>query len=177
MRRSFVALLFLTLLVLQITAQQSNTEWRYYSGDNRATTYSALDQINKDNVARLKVVWRHRQSDPAILATNRDLRLSNRYMATPIMVGGVLYVTNGLGFAEAIDPATGSTLWMQKPLVAGLEGLTPGTITKGVACGPTTSAQGNCAGHFTSFLEKAKRARKPGKTAHGVTPARPMFGR
>jgi len=29
------------------------------------------------------------------------------------MVGGLLYVSNGLGFAEAIDPATGKTVWVQ----------------------------------------------------------------
>jgi quinoprotein glucose dehydrogenase len=34
---------------------------------------------------------------------------------------------------EAIDPGNGRTIWMQKPLVPGPEGLTAGTIAKGVA--------------------------------------------
>ena len=54
-------------------------------------------------------------------------------MATPIMVDGALYVTNGFGLAEAIDPATGKTLWTQRPLVSGPEGLPSLQISKGVA--------------------------------------------
>ena len=135
MSRLFAGLFFLALLMFHTMFAQVRTsgEWRYYSGDNRATKYSPLDQINKDNVVKLKVVWRHPQADPSLLIANPDLRLSNRYMATPIMVGGALYVTNGLGLAEAIDPVTGKTLWTQKPLLSGPDGLTAGTITKGVA--------------------------------------------
>ena len=100
------------LLVLTISPQaQNDVEWRYYSGDNRATKYSPLDQIHKDNVSRLRVAWRHAHVEPSILSTNPQLRISNRYMSTPIMVSGVLYVTNALGLAEAIDPATGRTIW------------------------------------------------------------------
>ena len=39
------------------------------------------------------------------------------------MVGGRLFVQNGLGFVEALDPATGNVVWTQKPLAPGLEGL------------------------------------------------------
>src|SRR5436309_1606024 len=97
-------LLFLIIVAIAAAPPQTknNVEWRYYSGDNRATKYSPLDQINKDNVSKLRVAWRHPQVDSAILAGNPQLRLSNRYMSTPIMVGGVLYVTNALGLAEAI---------------------------------------------------------------------------
>jgi glucose dehydrogenase len=124
MIRRFAEFLSIAFLLMQMISAQAPTsgEWRYYSADNRATKYSPLNQINRDNVTKLKVVWRHPQADPALLAANPDLRLSNRYMATPIMTAGVLYVTNALGMAEAIDPATGKTLWTQKPLVSGPEG-------------------------------------------------------
>jgi len=89
-----------------------NGEWRNYSGDNGATKYSPLSQINKDNVATLRIAWQHPAADPAFLTAN-SLRLSNNFRATPIMVGGVLYASNGLGIAEAMDPATGKTLWVQ----------------------------------------------------------------
>src|SRR5262249_41100138 len=88
-------------------------EWRFYSADNRSTKYSAADQINKDNVANLRVAWRRPQIDPAILSANPGLRISNRFTASPIMVGGVLYAPDGLGLVEAMDPATGRTLWTQ----------------------------------------------------------------
>jgi quinoprotein glucose dehydrogenase len=54
-------------------------------------------------------------------------------MVTPIMVDGALYAPNALGLAEAFDPATGRTIWTQRPLVAGPEGLAGGTVPKGLA--------------------------------------------
>jgi glucose dehydrogenase len=112
---------------------QPGSQWSSYSADSHATRYSALAQIDKSNVAQLRVVWRHAQADPKVLAANPDLSLSNRYMATPIYVDGRLYIPNGFGLAEAIDPKTGRTLWTQTPLIAGVEGLPSLMISKGVA--------------------------------------------
>jgi glucose dehydrogenase len=112
---------------------QDAAQWGYYSANKQTTRYSPLAQIDKSNVAQLRVVWRHPQVDPAVTAANPDLSVSNRYMATPIYVGGVLYVPNGWGLAEAIDPKTGRTLWTQKPLIDGPEGLPSLMISKGVA--------------------------------------------
>jgi quinoprotein glucose dehydrogenase len=113
-------------------AQDAN-EWGFYSGSKGATRYSPLAQIDKSNVNRLRVAWRHKQADPAILAANPDFALSNRYMVTPIYVGGLLYVPNGFGLTEAIDPKTGQTVWTQKALIDGPEGLPSLMISKGVA--------------------------------------------
>jgi glucose dehydrogenase len=108
-------------------------EWRFYSADNRATKYSAADQINRDNVAGLRVAWRRPQVDPAILSANPGLRISNRFTASPIMVRGVLYAPDGLGLVEAMDPGTGRTLWTQPPLTPGSDGLVGGGAHWGVA--------------------------------------------
>ena len=112
---------------------QDAAQWGFYSADRHATRYSPLAQIDESNVGRLRVVWRHAQADPAILAANPDFSLTNRYMVTPIYVDGRLYVPNGFGLAEAIDPKTGRTLWTQKPLIDGPEGLPSLMISKGVA--------------------------------------------
>ena len=42
------------------TAQQGAVggEWRWHSGDPGSTKYAPLDQINKDNVSRLRIAWR-----------------------------------------------------------------------------------------------------------------------
>jgi quinoprotein glucose dehydrogenase len=112
---------------------QNPSEWGLYSANQHATRYSPLAQIDESNVGRLRVAWRHKQADPAILAANPDLNPTNRYMVTPIYVGGLLYVPNGFGLAEAIDPSTGRTVWTQKPLIDGPEGLPSLMISKGVA--------------------------------------------
>jgi quinoprotein glucose dehydrogenase len=112
---------------------QDATQWGFYSGDKATTRYSPLAQIDRTNVERLRVAWRHPQADPAILAANPDFSLSNRYMATPIYVDGLLYIPNGFGLVEAIDPKTGRTVWTQKPLIDAPEGLPSIMISKGVA--------------------------------------------
>jgi glucose dehydrogenase len=128
------AVVFSALALAQPTSTSEPTaQWSYYSADAHATRYSPLSEIDKNNVAKLGIAWRHPQVDPDIIAANPDLTVSNRYMATPIFVDGVLYVPNGFGLAEAIDPATGKTLWTQKPLVEGPEGLPSLMISKGVA--------------------------------------------
>ena len=89
-------------------------EWRRYSSDNASTKYSPLDQINRSNVAQLRIAWRRPQIAADFLQSHPTLRLSNNYRSTPIMVDGLLYATNAIGLAEAFDPATGRTVWTQR---------------------------------------------------------------
>ena len=105
-------------------------EWPYYSGDNGARKYSPLDQITKENVAALQIAWRRPQIDPALAALlPPNFRLSNNFRSTPLMVHGVMYASNGIGLAEAFDPATGKTIWVQKP---GAEEVRGGASNRGV---------------------------------------------
>ncbi len=80
-------------------------EWRYWGGDARSTHYSALDQINRDNVGDLEIVWRW-------TARNFGPQPETRNQNTPLMIDGVLYAAAGqTRSAVAIDPGTGETLW------------------------------------------------------------------
>jgi quinoprotein glucose dehydrogenase len=123
------AFALLALLLLGgIEAADKSTEWRFYSSDNGATKYSPLDQINKSNVSTLKIAWRRPQVDASVLQ-GQTVRLLNNFRSTPIMVDGVLYASNGIGLAEAFDPETGRTLWVQKPGADGMRG----SANRGVA--------------------------------------------
>ena len=100
------------LLATSVTApaQQGarDGEWRYYGADSGSTKYSALDQIDRDNVADLQIAWRWRTD-------NFGPRVDFNYQATPLMVGGVLYTSAGWRRnVAAIDGATGETLWMYR---------------------------------------------------------------
>ena len=53
-------------------------------------------------------------STPRCSKQNPQLRPANNFRSTPIMVGGVLYASNGIGLVEAFDPATGRTIWVQQ---------------------------------------------------------------
>jgi quinoprotein glucose dehydrogenase len=89
-------------------------EWRFYGGDNGSTKYSPLNQINKDNVKNLKLAWTWDSPDLPLQKQNRMLA-SLGYSATPIMVGGVLYISTSLSQVAAIDARTGKSIWVYDP--------------------------------------------------------------
>jgi quinoprotein glucose dehydrogenase len=99
------------LALVQSALAQTGTasgEWRYYGGDAQSTKYSPLDQINRDNVAKLQVAWTWK-------AQNFGPRADPNYEVTPLMVHGVLYLTAGTRRDTiAVDAATGETLWMYR---------------------------------------------------------------
>ncbi len=98
------------------TADLASGEWRAYGGSNAGTKYSPLDQINKTNVGDLRVVWRQ-SAIPEELRGGRavsDLPLPTNYQNTPLMVGGLLYMSTGFGTVAALDPATGKLVWHEQ---------------------------------------------------------------
>jgi quinoprotein glucose dehydrogenase len=83
-------------------------EWLANRGDLGSTSYSPLDQINRDNVGKLRIAWRWKSD-------NFGPTPEFYFRATPLMAEGVLYTTAGLRRnVVAIDAATGETLWMYR---------------------------------------------------------------
>ena len=107
-------------------------DWPYFGGDKAFTRYSPAGLISAENVDDLEIAWRR----PAVDASLRDglpeLVVSGNLRATPAMIDGVLYATNGVGLAEAFDPATGETVWVQEPAHRTLEEVS-GPSTRGLA--------------------------------------------
>jgi quinoprotein glucose dehydrogenase len=104
-------LIFLIAIVVPMLAQQGakNGEWRAYGGDEGSTRYSALDQINRDNIKDLRVAWVWKSDS---LVPNPQASSET----TPIMVNGVLYFTmDQKRFVVAADAGTGETIWVFRP--------------------------------------------------------------
>ena len=97
----------------------TNGEWRSYGGDLGSTKYSPLDQIDRTNFGQLEIAWRWQSVDGALdLEALRQTRPEigiRSLKATPLMVGGVLYISTPLHQAAAIDAGTGETLWVYDP--------------------------------------------------------------
>src|SRR5262245_24231727 len=104
-----------------------NGTWPAWGGDVGNTKYSPLDQINRDNVKNLRVAWRWK-------ADNQGPRPQNNYESTPLMAGGVLYITAGFRpNVVAIDGVTGETLWMYRIDEAQRGDAAPRGVSRGVS--------------------------------------------
>ncbi len=103
-----LALLGTSLLPAQVTyerllkASSEPNNWMTYSGNYNGWRYSSLGQINRQNVANLKVAW------------VQQMPTSHRVEATPIVVDGIMYVTEPPSNVIALDAATGRPYWHYK---------------------------------------------------------------
>jgi quinoprotein glucose dehydrogenase len=77
-----------------------------YGGGQDSIRYSALDQINRDNVQRLQVAWTY---DTA------DVFQGSEMQCNPIVVDGVLFATSPKLRVFALDAATGKEIWSYDP--------------------------------------------------------------
>ncbi len=95
----------------------SKGEWPAYAGTYAATRYSPLNQIDRDNAGKLRVVWRWKSPDAAIREARPEIGPGYVNESTPLMVDGVLYTSTSLSQVAAIDAVTGATRWVFDPKV------------------------------------------------------------
>jgi quinoprotein glucose dehydrogenase len=90
-------------------ARGETVNWTHLGGTEASTRYSALDQINADNVESLEVAWTFDIGPFGPVPETNSV-------TTPLMVDGTLYATAGTTRnVVAIDPASGQLLWMWRP--------------------------------------------------------------
>ena len=83
-------------------------DWRTTGGDPGNTRYSALDQINTQNIAQLQVAWTYHTGD---LPPNGH----GEIQATPIVVNGVMYTTTPALAVVALKADRGTLIWRFDP--------------------------------------------------------------
>jgi quinoprotein glucose dehydrogenase len=128
---SLVLLAMLALAALTAAQAPARGEWRYFGGDKAFTRYSPLDQIDRNNVGNLRIVWRRPAVSDRLTKAFPDLRPGSYLRATPIMVDGVLYTQNAHGLVMALDGETGRVIWEQQ-LQPSTRDEANGTSTRGV---------------------------------------------
>ena len=117
-------------------------EWPTYGGDLANSKYSPLDQINASNFSSLRTAWSMRSPDGFLSMTLPDgtewhadsktifdelNRVDPRrwrdgqppfvqnYKATPLMVGGTLFVNTPASVGAGYDARTGALKWVYNP--------------------------------------------------------------
>jgi quinoprotein glucose dehydrogenase len=86
-------------------------DWPAYAASNASTRYSPLDQINKDNVGNLRIVWRQSVTPAEVRQRVSNLTPPASSQNTPLKIGNLLYISTGLGTAAALNAATGRLVW------------------------------------------------------------------
>jgi quinoprotein glucose dehydrogenase len=100
--------LALTVLVCLFSPASANAagDWPNVGNDKAGTRYSALDQVNRENVKRLKVAWTYHTGDAGAATTIE---------CTPVVADGRMFVTTVTSRVVALDPANGRELWRFDP--------------------------------------------------------------
>lgn len=95
-------------------AQPADTEWRYHGGDFANTRYAPLDQIDAGNFGDLQIAWRWESIETDVMKKKPELQSGN-FKATPLVIGGTMYVTTSFCQIVALDAGTGALLWQFDP--------------------------------------------------------------
>jgi quinoprotein glucose dehydrogenase len=115
------------------SADESHADWPSYGGDAGGSRYSSLTQINKNNVSQLKVAWEIHVGD---VSDGRGGRSKSEFEATPIVVGGTMFVTTPFNRVLALDPETGKEKWNFDPKIDVQVHYSEGLVNRGVTYWP-----------------------------------------
>jgi quinoprotein glucose dehydrogenase len=110
--------------------QDAADGWPYYGHDAGGMRYSSLRQINRQNVATLKVAWTFHTGE---VSEGGGGRKRSGFESTPLVVEGTLFVTTPFNRIIALDPETGAQRWAYDPKID-LDGdYGDGLVNRGVA--------------------------------------------
>ena len=105
-----------------IEASRSHPEnWLTYSGAYDGWRYSGLDEIKASNVGALTLAWSHQFDAREMIE------------ASPLVVDGVMYLTEPASNVFALDAATGQTLWTYRRSIPDDVAACCGHVNRGVA--------------------------------------------
>lgn len=102
--RYMTSILAVLAMYIACTPQSlADANWYTHGGTDSESNYSALEQINLNNVEQLGLAW------------SLDLPGEVSLEATPLAIDGTLYFTGSSSNVYAVDAASGRILWTYDP--------------------------------------------------------------
>ena len=126
-------------------AAREPQNWLTYSGSYSSQRYSALDQVTPANVKNLEMKWVF-QADSI-----------QKMEASPIVVDGVMYVTQAPNDVVALDAKTGRIFWTYQYRVSPDARLCCGQVNRGLAIHGDTLFMGTIDAHLVALDAKNGR--------------------
>src|SRR5215471_18736097 len=115
----------LAAAIIACSVASAQNDWPTYGRDLAGTRYSPLKQINSANVAQLIRAWTYHMT--AETAAPSRTEEGNEVQggrgrgrsgsggriaeASPLIIGGVMYLTTSYGRVVALEPETGKVIW------------------------------------------------------------------
>jgi alcohol dehydrogenase (cytochrome c) len=104
-----------------LEADREAGNWMTYSGNYSSHRYSRLQEINRDNVSRLKLKWAF------------QMKTIEKVEATPLVVDGIMYVTQPPNDVFALDSETGRPYWHYRRSLPERINVCCGQVNRGLA--------------------------------------------
>jgi quinoprotein glucose dehydrogenase len=111
---AWISMLALLLIIPAFAKAQTapDTGWPNYGNDPGGTRYSPAKQIDRGNVAQLKVAWTYRTG---ALPYDEELDKKAAFEATPILIDGKLFLSTPYDHVIALNAVSGAKLWEYDP--------------------------------------------------------------
>jgi len=152
MRRALALLLALPLAaqvpyerILRAGAEPGS--WLTYSGRYDGQRFSPLDQITAANVAKLRPAWVYQTQD------------LNKFEVSPLVVDGVMYISEPPNRASALDARTGRPLWQYNRYVPNDVRPCCGRVNRGLAILGETLYMGTLDSHLVALDARTGKLR------------------
>jgi len=132
MRRGIAAAVAVAAVLAAAGAERGLVDWPFWGGDPGSTHYSPLADINTSNVQELRVAWTWKTGEKPL--PEYDTR-PGMFENTPLVVGGVMYLSTPYNRVVALNPETGAEIWSYDPksYVDGQPANGTGYVHRGVA--------------------------------------------
>ena len=125
-----------------LNADKEPGQWMTYSGSYKGWRHSALKQITRENVDKLKVAWVY------------QMPVTERIEATPLVVDGVMYVSEPPSNVVALDAATGRPYWRYRRSLPAKINTCCGQVNRGVAVADGRVFLGTVDAHLVALNAK-----------------------
>jgi quinoprotein glucose dehydrogenase len=140
---------FLLLFPILAKAQTApDAGWPNYGNDAGGTRYSPAKQIDRGNVAQLRVAWTYRTG---ALPFDEDLDKKAAFEATPILVDGKLFLSTPYDHVIALNAMSGAKIWEFDPKLEHPYGFSEVT-SRGVSAWRDPSAKSGKACALSIFI-------------------------